>query len=185
MHTHWFVAQPDNLTTENLEAFPLFYDRIPWNRIARAMCEHRSGHPKRRGLGWLMPVSALAALYAKIRATGSSGKLKKKTGSDSSSSPGITVKKTKRKKGRSFEHHGSHGAEEEEEDEDEQQRSNEEAAFGDGGVWQRSILMGGKCDPLNFSGVIYYDDKGKRLDELPVRSPRSSPLPAYLSRARA
>ncbi|KAI3411416.1 uncharacterized protein J3R85_018053 [Psidium guajava] len=62
--------------------------------------------------------------------------------------------------------------------------SSEELCFGDGGVWQRSILMGDKCQPLNFSGVIYYDEEGKKLDQAPLRSPRASPLPGYLARAR-
>ncbi|XWS48336.1 hypothetical protein CRYUN_Cryun13aG0066800 [Craigia yunnanensis] len=57
--------------------------------------------------------------------------------------------------------------------------------FGDGGVWQRAILMGDKCEPLDFSGVIYYDSKGNQLDELPLRSPRASPMPAYLSSKKA
>ncbi|KAE8665531.1 putative inactive tRNA-specific adenosine deaminase-like protein 3-like isoform X1 [Hibiscus syriacus] len=56
--------------------------------------------------------------------------------------------------------------------------------YGDGGVWQRSILMGDKCQPLDFSGVIYYDSKGNQLDELPMRSPRASPLPGYLAQRR-
>ncbi|GKU95050.1 hypothetical protein SLEP1_g8458 [Rubroshorea leprosula] len=60
-----------------------------------------------------------------------------------------------------------------------------EEEFGDGGVWQRAILMGDRCQPLNFSGVIYYDCNGKRLDELPVRSPRASPLPGYLTQRQA
>ncbi|KAE8663980.1 putative Oleosin [Hibiscus syriacus] len=50
---------------------------------------------------------------------------------------------------------------------------------GDGGLWQRSILMGDKCQPLDFSGVIHYDSKGNQLDKLPVRSTRRSPLPGY------
>lgn len=58
----------------------------------------------------------------------------------------------------------------------------EAAEFGDGGVWQRTILMGDKCQPLDFSGVIYYDSKGKQMEELPIRSPRASPLPGYLAR---
>ncbi|CAK9147815.1 unnamed protein product [Ilex paraguariensis] len=49
--------------------------------------------------------------------------------------------------------------------------------FGDGGLWQRNILMGDKCQPLDFPGVIYYDSNGKRLNELPMKSPRASPLP--------
>ncbi|KAK3032918.1 hypothetical protein RJ639_036499 [Escallonia herrerae] len=59
------------------------------------------------------------------------------------------------------------------------QREEGEQGFGDGGLWQRSIMMGDKCQPLDFSGVIYYDSDGKRLSELPTRSPRASPLPSY------
>lgn len=44
------------------------------------------------------------------------------------------------------------------------------------GVWRREILMGDKCQPLDFPGVIYYDKDGNLLDELPIRSP----LPGYL-----
>nr|GLL22028.1 hypothetical protein DM860_010060 [Ipomoea trifida] len=47
--------------------------------------------------------------------------------------------------------------------------------FGDGGLWQRSILMGDKCQPLDFSGVIYYDSDGKRMSEPPMKSPRRFP----------
>ena len=54
--------------------------------------------------------------------------------------------------------------------------------WGDGGVWQRSILMGDKCQPLDFSGVIYYDSNGQQISEIPLRSPRASPLPGYLER---
>ncbi|KAG5602218.1 hypothetical protein H5410_033588 [Solanum commersonii] len=53
--------------------------------------------------------------------------------------------------------------------------------FGDGGLWQKEILMGDKCQPLDFSGVIYYDRNGKQLAEVPVRSSRSSPLPCYVN----
>ncbi|XP_057514314.1 uncharacterized protein LOC130796046 [Actinidia eriantha] len=49
-----------------------------------------------------------------------------------------------------------------------------------GSLWQRTILMGDKCQPLDFSGVIYYDSKGNQLAELPMRSPRASPLPSYV-----
>ena len=61
-------------------------------------------------------------------------------------------------------------------------RGEDEEKFGDGGVWQRAILMGDKCQPLDFSGVIYYDSKGNELHELPLRSPRASPLPGYAYR---
>ncbi|KAI3847910.1 hypothetical protein MKX03_026149 [Papaver bracteatum] len=51
---------------------------------------------------------------------------------------------------------------------------------GDGGVWQRGILMGEKCQPPDFSGVIYYDVDGRQLSEIP-RSPRASPFPSSFS----
>lgn len=54
----------------------------------------------------------------------------------------------------------------------------EEEFFGEGELWQRTILMGDKCQPLDFSGVICYDSNGKQLSQLPPRSPRASPLPA-------
>ena len=60
----------------------------------------------------------------------------------------------------------------------------EEEGWGDGGVWQKEILMGGKCEPLDFSGAIYYDINGKQVSEVPLRSPRASPLPGYLTRPR-
>ncbi|KAF8100196.1 hypothetical protein N665_0229s0026 [Sinapis alba] len=45
------------------------------------------------------------------------------------------------------------------------------------GIWQREILMGGKCEPLDHSGVIYYDCSGHQLKELPPRSPRAGLVP--------
>uniref|UniRef100_A0A803MXL6 Uncharacterized protein n=1 Tax=Chenopodium quinoa TaxID=63459 RepID=A0A803MXL6_CHEQI len=54
-----------------------------------------------------------------------------------------------------------------------------EESFGDGGLWRRSILMGDKCDPLAFSGVIYYDCNGNKLSEPPMKSPRASPFIGY------
>lgn len=59
-----------------------------------------------------------------------------------------------------------------------------EEEWGDGGVWQKTILMGDKCQPLDFSGVIYYDSNGRQTNEVPLRSPRVSPLPGYLTRPR-
>ncbi|CAL5419106.1 unnamed protein product [Camellia sinensis] len=43
--------------------------------------------------------------------------------------------------------------------------------FGEGGLWQKAILMGEKCQPPEFSGVIYYDCVGNSISEMP-RSPR-------------
>ncbi|KAL4362132.1 hypothetical protein GQ457_04G038920 [Hibiscus cannabinus] len=54
-----------------------------------------------------------------------------------------------------------------------------EAEEEEGGVWQRAILMGDKCQPLDFSGAIYYDSKGNQVEELPFRSSRASPMPSY------
>ncbi|KAI4339002.1 hypothetical protein MLD38_023992 [Melastoma candidum] len=76
--------------------------------------------------------------------------------------------------------HGRKGQGKGEEGDHEQEEY--EFDFGKGGVWQRTILMGDKCQPLNFSGVIYYDEKGKQLDHVPIRFPRASPLPGYLTR---
>ncbi|XP_074306588.1 uncharacterized protein LOC141641840 [Silene latifolia] len=42
--------------------------------------------------------------------------------------------------------------------------------FGEGGLWQKNILLGEKCKPLEYSGVIYYDNYGNRISEIP-RSP--------------
>ncbi|KAF7108182.1 hypothetical protein CFC21_108706 [Triticum aestivum] len=47
----------------------------------------------------------------------------------------------------------------------------------EGGLWRKEILMGERCRPLEFSGVIYYDADGHRLAQ-PPRSPMRSPLPA-------
>jgi hypothetical protein len=43
---------------------------------------------------------------------------------------------------------------------------------GGGLLWQRSILLGERCQRPDFSGIIIYDDMGKRLPEFPPRSPR-------------
>ncbi|KAG6503587.1 uncharacterized protein LOC121987508 [Zingiber officinale] len=54
----------------------------------------------------------------------------------------------------------------------------------DGGVWRRTILMGEKCKPLDFPGVIYYDADGRRLSEVPTpRSPMRSPFLSYTARS--
>ncbi|CAO2047755.1 unnamed protein product [Urochloa humidicola] len=59
----------------------------------------------------------------------------------------------------------------------------EEQAAGDG-VWRKEIMMGERCQPLDFSGVIYYDAEGRRLAQPPPpRSPMRSPLPASVKLA--
>ncbi|TVU28219.1 hypothetical protein EJB05_19729, partial [Eragrostis curvula] len=51
-------------------------------------------------------------------------------------------------------------------------------------VWRKEIMMGERCQPLDFSGVIYYDAEGRRLAQPPPpRSPLRSPLPASLTLA--
>lgn len=65
---------------------------------------------------------------------------------------------------------------------DERPEAAEEEEWGHGGVWQRGILMGDKCQPLDYSGAIYYDSNGNKMNEPPLRSPRASPLPGYLLR---
>ncbi|KAF5734613.1 hypothetical protein HS088_TW15G00105 [Tripterygium wilfordii] len=44
--------------------------------------------------------------------------------------------------------------------------------FGNGGVWQRAILKGDKCQSLDMSGVIYYDSTGKPIKKVPA-TPRA------------
>lgn len=51
-----------------------------------------------------------------------------------------------------------------------------EEGFEEGGLWQKAILMGEKCQPLEFSGVIYYDPFGNQISEMPPRPPMASPL---------
>lgn len=67
-------------------------------------------------------------------------------------------------------------------DEEEDSYSDDEefSGFGEEGVWQKCILMGDKCEPLDFSGAIYYDHQGNQIPALP-RSPKtaSSPLPSF------
>ncbi|KAL6842718.1 hypothetical protein ACP4OV_027562 [Aristida adscensionis] len=42
-------------------------------------------------------------------------------------------------------------------------------------VWRRTILLGQRCQPLEFTGAIHYDSEGQRLWQ-PRTPPRSSPL---------
>lgn len=45
----------------------------------------------------------------------------------------------------------------------------------DSPMWQRSILMGERCEPPAFSGLILYDEHGNLVPELPWKSPRPAP----------
>ncbi|GJM86614.1 hypothetical protein PR202_ga02491 [Eleusine coracana subsp. coracana] len=58
------------------------------------------------------------------------------------------------------------------------------AAEEDDGVWRKEIMMGERCLPLDFSGVIYYDAEGHHLAQPPPpRSPLRSLLPASVKLA--
>ncbi|KAL9664700.1 hypothetical protein QQ045_020105 [Rhodiola kirilowii] len=59
-----------------------------------------------------------------------------------------------------------------------ERREEEAEGFGEGGLWQNKILMGEKCQPLDFPDAIFYDSYGNRLSEMP-KSPRASPMSAF------
>ncbi|OAY79667.1 uncharacterized protein LOC109722185 [Ananas comosus] len=50
------------------------------------------------------------------------------------------------------------------------------------GVWRRTILLGERCQPLDFSGAIHYDSRGRRLpDPAPRRAARAArPPPLHI-----
>ncbi|XP_010037342.1 uncharacterized protein LOC104426098 [Eucalyptus grandis] len=144
----------------------------------RASQGHGSSSAKRLSLSLLVSMSALMALCAK-KASQISRKLIKAKPKSSRfmpklplRSPGkqVFITKISRRNKKKAAYNKQDGGEE---------------VAGDGGVWQRTILMGDRCQPLNFSGVIYYDENGNRLDQLPPRSPRhpASPLPGYITNA--
>ncbi|CAM0953468.1 unnamed protein product [Alopecurus aequalis] len=49
----------------------------------------------------------------------------------------------------------------------------DEEGDGEGVVWRRAILMGERCQPLDFAGAIHYDSFGRRLARPPT-GPRSA-----------
>ncbi|TYK28394.1 hypothetical protein E5676_scaffold629G00220 [Cucumis melo var. makuwa] len=130
-------------------------------------------------------LTALAALCAK-KAALLTKKLKSKPSQDHPSprSPLARPKKMLKTISQSAMNlvHKKRTGRQEEEEEEEEEEVEEEEKWGQGGVWQRGILMGDKCQPLDFSGAIYYDSNGHKMDEPPLRSPRASPLPGYLLR---
>lgn len=52
--------------------------------------------------------------------------------------------------------------EEEEEDNDD---------YSDEAVWRKTIMLGERCRPLDFSGKIVYDSQGNLLADLPHQDP--------------
>lgn len=44
-----------------------------------------------------------------------------------------------------------------------------------GALWRREILMGQRCEPLNFSGAIHYDSQGR-----PIWQPRRRAMAAKM-----
>ncbi|KAF2906627.1 hypothetical protein DAI22_12g034050 [Oryza sativa Japonica Group] len=52
------------------------------------------------------------------------------------------------------------------------------------GVWRKEILMEEQCQSLDFSGMIYYDVAGRRLEQPPPpRTLLCSPLPSSIKLA--
>lgn len=45
-------------------------------------------------------------------------------------------------------------------------------------LWKKTILMGEKCQPLEFSGAIFYDSEGNQLSE-PPKTPKIIPLISF------
>ncbi|KAG9450119.1 hypothetical protein H6P81_010084 [Aristolochia fimbriata] len=48
----------------------------------------------------------------------------------------------------------------------------------DEAVWRKTILLGDRCRPLDFSGRILYDSEGNPLLEQPNRTPGRDPVSA-------
>ncbi|CAK9141347.1 unnamed protein product [Ilex paraguariensis] len=128
-------------------------------------------------IGLLVSVSALVALCAK-HAKQASRKYVAETTTDRKIAPRSPLRSPKQlittisNKAIPFINHKKGGDEES----GAEIRDKGEEEFGEGGLWQKEILMGEKCQPPEFSGVIYYDCYGHRISELPPRSPRASPL---------
>jgi len=73
-----------------------------------------------------------------------------------------------------------------EEEDDAELKAYDRAAMEEGGgdsVWQRSIMMGERCQPPDFSGIILYDVKGNRLPQFPPCSPELNIFHASLDQS--
>ena len=125
-------------------------------RLSRAARRLHHLRPPRDGIAASFSSRAIVPFLG----GGGSGSVKKPLSSSSSSSSSSKSKRRRRK--------ASSAAKEE---------------AGDG-VWRKEIMMGERCQPLDFSGVIYYDADGRRLAQAPPpRSPLRSPLPASMKLA--
>ena len=51
-----------------------------------------------------------------------------------------------------------------------------------GALWRRAILMGQRCEPLDFPGAIHYDSSGRRV-ESPRRGSRKAAAGALFCRS--
>ncbi|XAR55853.1 hypothetical protein NMG60_11036073 [Bertholletia excelsa] len=130
-------------------------------------------------IGLFVLVSALVVLCAKQARKISKKHLDQSNGSNEVNDPNLVPKLPLRSprqlmvkvsnKATAFIHH--HGRAEDE--------TQAEKGFGEGYLWQKTILMGEKCQPLKFPGVIYYDNNGNRISEFPARSPRVSPVHSF------
>ncbi|CAO2190972.1 unnamed protein product [Urochloa humidicola] len=54
---------------------------------------------------------------------------------------------------------------------------------GGAAVWRRAILMGRRCEPLDFPGAIHYDSFGRRVESPRCGSRKASPAAALFCRS--
>ncbi|KAE8789127.1 hypothetical protein D1007_36817 [Hordeum vulgare] len=83
-------------------------------------------------------------------------------------SPFVKPKTTRKLKGPSSKRFAEHGQDGRTVDDDD---------AGEPCLWRRTILLGQRCQPLDFSGAIHYDNDGRRLwhARTPPRTPLLSP----------
>ncbi|KAJ7525516.1 hypothetical protein O6H91_17G054300 [Diphasiastrum complanatum] len=56
----------------------------------------------------------------------------------------------------------------------------QEEACWSGPLWRRTILMGEKCEPPEFSGLILYDNNGNRIPEFPAKLSKAASNPEMM-----
>ncbi|KAF7029932.1 hypothetical protein CFC21_041568 [Triticum aestivum] len=91
-------------------------------------------------------------------------------------SPFVKPKTTRKLKGPSSKRFAEHGQDGGTVDDDD---------VGEPCLWRRTILLGQRCQPLEFSGAIHYDNDGRRLwhARTPLLSPGRSSEFGYIGRA--